>query len=178
MMDDFQQGFQGYLEMAVWYLVAMAVIMPMIFHMIIYGTTVPLALSLGATRKEVWMGLQLYRLAMLLPVLGGVVLVAVLGAAVDFWLVFVLLLAGYLFFGGIGGVLGVLSTKLSRGALLAVIFAISTGGLSVAAGAALLTVLAWEMVPALIFILPVVGLLVYVACTCYERKAIRAICVK
>lgn len=178
LMGDPQRGFLEYLEMATWYLVAMAVFMPVIFNLLIYGTTVPLTLSLGATRKEAWTGLQLYRLAMLLPLLGGVVLLAVLGATMDFWLVFVLLLSGYLFFGGIGGILGVLGTKLSRGALVAVTAAISTCSLAVAAVAALLTVLAEQVAFSLIFILPVVGLLVYIACTCFEKKAIKALCVK
>lgn len=50
LMGDAQRGFLEYLEMATWYLVAMAVFMPVIFNLLIYGTTVPLTLSLGATQ--------------------------------------------------------------------------------------------------------------------------------
>lgn len=177
-MDGFQRSLPEYLELTSIYLAAMTVIMPAVLGLIIYGTTVPLALSLGATRKEAWVGLQLYRLAMLLPVLGELTLFAVFETTIDFWLIVVMLLSGYLLSGGIGGIMGILTPKVSGASRIAVVCVIFIAGLSVAVAAVVFAVVVWEWMPALIVILPLLAALVYTLCTCCERKVILALYVK
>ena len=176
--DDFGRSFQEYLKLASMYLTGMAVFMPVIFNMGSYAVTLPLTLSLGATRKEGWIGLQLYRLAMILPVMGSLALIAVLRATSDFWLFFVILLSGYLVFSGIGGLMGILTTKLSRGSLVAAVAAISIGAVAVTVVVGVVIAVVSKVVPALIAIAPFLAALVYAFCTCHERKAILALYVK
>ena len=176
MTGDSTKSLHDYFEMATIYLVGMAVIMPAIFNIYTYAQTVPLTLSFGVTRKEVWLGLQLYRIAMLLPVGGAIVLLFVLGSRVDILASLVLTLAGGLYFSGIGGFSGALTVKLGRGTLLmiALVWIVS---LALAAVLVVIPVVN-EKVDILIYILPLVGALVYTMCTCFEKKAIKALCVK
>ena len=176
MTGDSSKSLHDYFEMATIYLVGMAVIMPAIFNIYTYAQTVPLTLSFGVTRKEVWLGLQLYRIAMLLPVVGAIVLLFVLGSRVDILASLVLTLAGGLYFSGIGGFSGALTVKLGRGTLLmiALVWIVS---LALAAVLVVIPVVN-EKVDILIYILPPVGALVYTMCTCFEKKAIKALCVK
>ena len=176
MTGDSTKSLHDYFEMATIYLVGMAVIMPAIFNIYTYTQTVPLTLSFGVTRKEVWLGLQLYRIAMLLPVMGANVLLFVLGSRVDILVSLVLTLAGGLYFSGIGGFSGALTVKLGRGTLLmiALVWIVS---LALAAVLVVIPVVN-EKVDILIYILPLVGALVYTLCTCFEKKAIKALCVK
>ena len=176
MTGDSSKSLHDYFEMATIYLVGMAVIMPAIFNIYTYAQTVPLTLSFGVTRKEVWLGLQLYRIAMLLPVVGAIVLLFVLGSRVDILPSLVLTLAGGLYFSGIGGFSGALTVKLGRGTLLmiALVWIVS---LALAAVLVVIPVVN-EKVDILIYILPLVGALVYTLCTCFEKKAIKALCVK
>lgn len=176
MTGDSTKSLHDYFEMATIYLVGMAVIMPAIFNIYTYTQTVPLTLSFGVTRKEVWLGLQLYRIAMLLPVMGANVLLFVLGSHVDILLSLVLTLAGGLYFSGIGGFSGALTVKLGRGTLLmiALVWIVS---LALAAVLVVIPVVN-KKVDILIYILPLVGTLVYTLCTCFEKKAIKALCVK
>lgn len=176
MTGDSSKSLHDYFEMATIYLVGMAVIMPAIFNIYTYAQTVPLTLSFGVTRKEVWLGLQLYRIAMLLPVGGAIVLLFVLGSRVDILASLVLTLAGGLYFSGIGGFSGALTVKLGRGTLLmiALVWIVS---LALAAVLVVIPVVN-EKVYILIYILPLVGALVYTLCTCFEKKAIKALCVK
>lgn len=177
-MDGFQRSLPEYLELTSMYLAAMTVIMPPVLGLIIYGTTIPLALSLGATRKEAWVGLQLYRLAMLLPVLGEITLFAVFETTIDFWLILVMLLSGYIFSGGLGGILGILTPKVSGASRIVVVCVIFIAGLSLAVAAVVFAVVIWEWVPALILFLPLTAALLYTLFTCCERKAIMALYVK
>ncbi|MBQ7858232.1 MAG: hypothetical protein IJ351_06345 [Oscillospiraceae bacterium] len=176
MTGDSTKSLHDYFEMATIYLVGMAVIMPAIFNIYTYTQTVPLTLSFGVTRKEVWLGLQLYRIAMLLPVMGANVLLFVLGSRVDILVSLVLTLAGGLYFSGIGGFSGALTVKLGRGTLLmiALVWIVS---LALAAVLVVIPVVN-KKVDILIYILPLVGTLVYTLCTCFEKKAIKALCVK
>ena len=176
MTGDSTKSLHDYFEMATIYLVGMAVIMPAIFNIYTYTQTVPLTLSFGVTRKEVWLGLQLYRIAMLLPVVGAIVLLFVLGSRVDILASLVLTLAGGLYFSGIGGFSGALTVKLGRGTLLmiALVWIVS---LALAAVLVVIPVVN-KKVDILIYILPLVGTLVYTLCTCFEKKAIKALCVK
>lgn len=176
MTGDSTKSLHDYFEMATIYLVGMAVIMPAIFNIYTYAQTVPLTLSFGVTRKEVWLGLQLYRIAMLLPVVGAIVLLFVLGSRVDILASLVLTLAGGLYFSGIGGFSGALTVKLGRGTLLmiALVWIVS---LALAAVLVVIPVVN-KKVDILIYILPLVGTLVYTLCTCFEKKAIKALCVK
>lgn len=177
MADDSQRSLQDYFEMATIYLVGMTVIMPAIFNISTYIQTVPLTLSLGATRKEVWVGIQLYRMAMLLPVVAVIALLFVLGSHVDILVSLALTLAGGLYFSGIGGLSGALTVKLGRNTLLVAIALIWIVSLAVAALLVVIPV-ANEQTDALIYILPSVGMLVYVLCTCFEKKSMAALCVK
>ena len=176
MTGDSTKSLHDYFEMATIYLVGMAVIMPAIFNIYTYTQTVPLTLSFGVTRKEVWLGLKLYRIAMLLPVMGANVLLFVLGSRVDILVSLVLTLAGGLYFSGIGGFSGALTVKLGRGTLLmiALVWIVS---LALAAVLVVIPVVN-KKVDILIYILPLVGTLVYTLCTCFEKKAIKALCVK
>ena len=176
MTGDSSKSLHDYFEMATIYLVGMAVIMPAIFNIYTYAQTVPLTLSFGVTRKEVWLGLQLYRIAMLLPVVGAIVLLFVLGSRVDILASLVLTLAGGLYFSGIGGFSGALTVKLGRGTLLMIAL---VWIVSIALAAVLVVIpVVNKKVDILIYILPLVGTLVYTLCTCFEKKAIKALCVK
>ena len=88
----------------------------------------------------------------------------------------VLTLAGGLYFSEIGGFSGALTVKLGRGTLLmiALVWIVS---LALAAVLVVIPVVN-EKVDILIYILPLVGALVYTLCTCFEKKAIKALCVK
>ena len=176
MTGDSTKSLHDYFEMATFNLVGMAEIMPAIFNIYTYTQTVPLTLSFGVTRKEVWLGLQLYRIAMLLPVMGANVLLFVLGSRVDILVSLVLTLAGGLYFSGIGGFSCALTVKLGRGPLLmiALVWIVS---LALAAVLVVIPVVN-KKVDILIYILPLVGTLVYTLCTCFEKKAIKALCVK
>lgn len=169
---------QRYLGMATGYLAVLTAVLPTIFSQMLHASTIPLTLSLGATRKETWVGLQLYRLAILLPVLGGMALFFILGSGVDIQLTLILMLSGYLYFNGVGCILGILSTKLSRGALAITTALISVGSLALAAVPVILTLLAREYAVVLIYILPAFGILIYGICTHFERKTIKTTCVK
>ena len=105
-----------------------------------------------------------------------IVLIFVLGSRVDILASLVLTLAGGLYFSGIGGFSGALTVKLGRGTLLmiALVWIVS---LALAAVLVVIPVVN-EKVDILIYILPPVGALVYTMCTCFEKKAIKALCVK
>lgn len=178
MMNGSEKTTQEYLSTAIGYLTGLAAILPVIFNMSAYRLTIPLTLSFGATRKETLWGIQLYRIAMLVPVLGAMVLLSVLSSAEKSWVAPVLLLTGCLVSSGIGGLLGALSLKLSGGILTLVTILVMVFGVALAT-LLVMVVLAVEEEPAvLVYILPAIGALVYGICSCFELRAIKALYVR
>lgn len=177
MMNGSEKTTQEYLSTAIGYLTGLAAILPVIFNMSAYRLTIPLTLSFGATRKETLWGLQLYRIAMLVPVLGAMVLLSVLSSAEKSWVAPVLLLTGCLVSSGIGGVLGALSLKLSGSILTLVTILVMVFGVALAA-LLVMVVLAVEEPAVLVYILPAIGALVYGICSSFEVKAIKALYVR
>lgn len=171
------------LTMATMYLVMFSAIMALVFNMTLYQSVLPLTISFGCLRKEALVGLQIYRLTVLIPVTA---ITAVLAAMVapdigtQAWIIVVLEIAAYLFCTSIGGLIGPLSGKLSK-TLLGVLYGVAmlafmvilAGGIIVVFIMEELNVLGWVA-----WLVLGVAVAVYGLCSIAEIRGIKHLCVR
>ena len=181
MVQDTRETWNEYLEMGALYLGMFGACMCMILGTSIYQVHAPLAISLGSTRKEVLLGIQCYRFviaSILLAVAALLLMLTGETAQSLVWTVLPLGAAAFLAFHGIGAVLGCLSTKLGRGALIAVSIVamlLCVGGI----GAVVLIIsLKYFLQGNVVWIVLGIGALVYALSMIYEFKTIKKFSVK
>ena len=116
-------GWMQVMQMGAIYTLVMGGAMMLISSVNLYWLHVPLALMFSSTRKETYIGLQYYRLAIAVPVL----LVSSIMCTMTYpefrantWMVVVLGMSAFMILGGIGGILGYICYKLSKAALMGI----------------------------------------------------------
>ena len=164
------------------YLAMFGSVMAMVFNMTAYQTFLPLTLSFGCTRREAIVGMQVYRLTVLV-VLAGVS--AVLTSLDAFTMstapriIIALEISAYLFFSSLGGVSGALSTKLSKVMLGIVSAAAVLVGLGLVCGVAVyLVTQSMELPGGVGWILLALAVLIYGLCSIAEARTIKRFCVR
>lgn len=170
---------QENINLGVLYLAMFGSIMSQMFNIAAYQTVVPLALSFGGTRKEVVLGIHIYRLAIILPLVIVVAVVTMLTTSAmryQLLVIVVLMVAAFLFFSGLGATIGSLQSKLGKTAL-SVISAVSVLGGMVLFGLCVFLLYAVFEKGILWFSLGF-GALVYTVCSVFEYRAIKSYCVK
>lgn len=165
------------LQTTVIYLAVSGCIMAMIFSMGLYQTLIPLSLRFGGLRADVITGIQLYRLALILPVVLATAGLAVL-SPIPMDTTLVLVIAVFLFFNGLGGVLGAFSQKLSKNAqtALSTIAVLAAVGLLGVIALVLLNVFA--LTKSVLWIFLGLSVAVYGVCTYFEARAVHHFCVR
>lgn len=165
----------GFLRQGAIYFVIMGVMMSLLYNMGLHQTVIPLSLSFGGTRREAVLGVQLYRLTVLFFLLvGGAALLILLHMEFDALLFAIPIIIGvYLFFSGLGGLLGSFSNKLSKKALsvLSVITILVVANILIF----LVMALDFGLNPSSTLGLPLlaIGILVYGICCVFEVRSIR-----
>ncbi len=157
------------------YFVILGIMMALLNNMSIHQTIIPLSLSFGGTRKEAISGVQLYRLTVLIFLLIGAFVmfglmlpdISILFGAIP------IMLGAYLFFAGLGGLLGTFVSKINKGVLgvivvfatLLIIFILIFAILGLEIGLEIS-----DYIPLLIFI---PGAAVYGICSIFEVRSIQ-----
>ena len=181
MVQDTRETCNEYLEMGALYLGMFGACMCMILGTSIYQVHAPLAISLGSTRKEVLFGIQCYRFviaSILLAVAALLLMLTGETAQSLVWTILPLGVATFMVFNGIGAVLGCLSTKLGRGALIAVsilTMLLCVGGLG---AAVLIIALKYSLQGNVVWIVLGIGTLVYALSMIFEAQTIKKFSVK
>ncbi len=181
MVQDTRETWNEYLEMGAIYLGMFGSCMCMILGTSAYQVHAPLAISLGSTRKEVLFGIQCYRFviaSILLAVAALLLMLTGETAQSLVWTILPLGVAAFLVFNSIGAVLGCLSTKLGRGALIAVsivMMLLCVGG----AGATILIIaLKYSLRGNIVWVVLCIGTLVYAMSMIFEVQTIKKFSVK
>lgn len=173
-----ENNWKSSLNMGAIYLTMFGGFMGMMQGIAVYQVHVPLAISFGATRKEVLWGIHCYRLVI------TVLLLAVAGVmcalAEELW-IWGALLAGiclFLVFNGMGAILGSFSNRLGKTAVILTMI----GALLLLAGAVAVVVIGQNLLQmhGVLFSALLLGLsiLVYALCMGHEVKAIRKFSVR
>ena len=181
MVQDTRETWNEYLEMGALYLGMFGACMCMILGTSIYQVHAPLAISLGSTRKEVLLGIQCYRFVIASILLAVAALLLMLTGETAHslvWTIIPLGVAVFLVFNSIGAVLGCLSTKLGRGALIAVsivMMLLCVGGVG---AAVLIIALKYSLQGNVVWIVLGIGALVYTLSMIFEGQTIKKFSVK
>lgn len=180
-VQDTRETWNEYLEMGAIYIGMFGACMCMILSTSIYQVHAPLAISLGSTRKEVLFGIQCYRFviaSILLAVAALLLMLTGETAQSLVWTILPLGVAAFMVFNGIGAVLGCLSTKLGRGALIAVsilVMLLCVGGVG---AAVLIIALKYSLQGNVVWIVLGIGTLVYALSMIFEVQTIKKFSVK
>lgn len=119
MEPDFEMG--RLMNMASGYLVGIGVVMTVVVGLMDYKTTLPLALSLGSTRKEALIGMQLGRLVYALVFLAAIALLFAAGNGLDSLPVLLpIALGAMLAMSAVGAVFGMVTVKFGKVAAVVV----------------------------------------------------------
>ena len=181
MVQDTRETWNEYLEMGALYLGMFGACMCMILGTSIYQVHAPLAISLGSTRKEVLLGIQCYRFVIASILLAVAALLLMLTGETAHslvWTIIPLGVAVFLVFNSIGAILGGLSTKLGRGALIAVsivMMLLCVGGVG---AAVLIIALKYSLQGNVVWIVLGIGILVYALSMIFEVQTITKFSVK
>lgn len=181
MAQDTEETWQDYLEMGAIYLCLFGAVMCMSFGTSIYQVHVPLAISFGSTRKEALLGMQCYRLVIASIILAAVELLLFMTgdtAQPLMWAVVPLESAAFLVFNGLGAILGGLSTKLGRGALVAVSIVVMLLGVGGVIAVILIIALKYSLQRNVVWIVLGIGTLVYALSMIFEVRTIKKFSVK
>lgn len=179
--QDLRETWNEYLELGAIYLGIFGACMCMILSTSIYQVHAPLVISLGSTRREVLFGIQCYRFiiaSILLAVEAPLLMLTGETAQSLVWTILPLGVAAFLVFSGIGAVLGCLSTKLGRGALIAVsilTMLLCVGGVG---AAVLIIALKYSLQGNAVWIVLGIGALVYTLSMIFEVQTIKKFSVK
>ncbi len=163
------------------YLAIMGVIMALMCNLSLYQLHVPLTLGFGASRKSVAVGLHIFRLVLMVPVLIAVWLVFTAmddGFVVAPWFLTTLAAAAFFICNGLGSLMGILSPKLGKGAITAMSVALMLLALLLVGLMVLFTILFADINTWLVWVIWGASALVYAVCSIAEYRAIRRFCVK
>lgn len=175
LLNTDEDPLQSFFQQGTIYFVIMGVLLALLGNMGIHQTIIPISLSFGGTRKEAVWGVQLYRLTVLLFLLAGASsLFGLMLSDVSLLLLTIPAMIGvYLFFAGLGGLLGTSVSRISKGVLAVIvgfatllvmfilIFVILGMGIGVEIS---------DYIPWLIFI---PGAAVYGICSIFEVRSIK-----
>ena len=178
MGQDAADTWQYYLNMGAMYLAMFGAFMSIVLGASIYQVFVPLAISFGSTRKEVFWGLQCYRFVVTFFVLLVAGILCAVAKEISVWIALPFGICAFLVFHGMGAIVGGLSSKLGKTAL--VIMALV--GMLLFFGMIGLILMGhnWFAMHKNVFalLMPGIGVLVYALCMIYEVKTIRKFSVK
>ena len=181
MAQDSRETWEDYLVMGAVYLGMFGAFICMTLGTSIYQVHVPLAISFGSTRKEALLGIQCYRLVIASIILAVAELLFFMTgdtARSMAWAVVPLGAAAFLVFNSIGAILGGLSTKLGKGALIAgsiIVMLLCVGGI----GSVILIIgLKYSLQKSVVWIVLGIGSLVYALSMVFEVKSIKKFSVK
>lgn len=123
LLNTDEDPLQSFFRQGTIYFVIMGVLMSLLSNMGLHQTIIPISLSFGGTRKEAIWGVQLYRLIVLLFLLiGASVLFGLMLSDVSILLGTIPIIIGlYLFFAGLGGLLGTFVSRISKGVLVVIV---------------------------------------------------------
>ena len=167
-----------YLNMGAMWLGMFGAFMSIVLGASIYQVFVPLAISFGSTRKEVFWGLQCYRFVVTFFVLLVAGILCAVAKEISVWIALPFGICAFLVFHGMGAIMGGLSSRLGKTAL--VIMALV--GMLLFFGMIGLILMGhnWFAMHKNVFalLMPGIGVLVYALCMIYEVKTIRKFSVK
>lgn len=176
LMNEENDTLGDILYMSALYLGMFGAFMSLIFNMGLYQSLLPLALSFGGTRREAMQGLQLCRIANLIPVVAAVALCAARQS--EPFVEVTLMIAAGLLFSGLGGLVGSLAPVLSKGVLALVSAAAVLGGMVLIGAAAFLAVVAFGSSGGILWTILGISVLGYAVCSLFEARAVRHWCVR
>ena len=177
-------GIMDALQMGGFFLMMFGIMISTVLNTTVYQLHLPLTLSFGSTRKEAFVGIQLYRLINgLIVVLVGCGLYGVAGAMGDEWLmpawcIGVLGLGAYLLMGAFGILMGILATKLGKVALAAVAGVVTLLGMVTIGGAVLGLELGFGLERWMVWIVLALGAVVYGLMLIPEVRTLKKFCVR
>lgn len=178
MVLDAENTWQYRLNMGAIYLALFGAFMSMVLGASTYQVFAPLAISFGSTRKEVFWGIQCYRFVITFSLLLVAGILCAVAKEISVWYALPFGICAFLIFHGMGAILGGLSSKFGKTALIIMTLV----GLIPFFGMIGLILMGhnWlamhKNVSALL--MPGIGILVYALCMIYEVKTIRKISVK
>ena len=175
---DAADTWRRYLNMGAMWLGMFGAFMSIVLGASIYQVFVPLAISFGSTRKEVFWGLQCYRFVVTFFVLLVAGIFCAVAKEISVWIALPFGICAFLVFHGMGAIMGGLSSRLGKTAL--VIMALVGMLLFIGMIGLILMGHNWFAMHKNVFalLMPGIGVLVYALCMIYEVKTIRKFSVK
>jgi hypothetical protein len=175
---DAADTWRRYLNMGAMWLGMFGAFMSIVLGASIYQVFVPLAISFGSTRKEVFWGLQCYRFVVTFFVLLVAGILCAVAKEISVWIALPFGICAFLVFHGMGAIMGGLSSRLGKTAL--VIMALVGMLLFIGMIGLILLGHNWFALHKNVFalLMPGIGVLVYALCMIYEVKTIRKFSVK
>ena len=175
---DAADTWRRYLNMGAMWLGMFGAFMSIVLGASIYQVFVPLAISFGSTRKEVFWGLQCYRFVVTFFVLLVAGILCAVAKEISVWIALPFGICAFLVFHGMGAIMGGLSSRLGKTAL--VIMALVGMLLFIGMIGLILLGHNWFAMHKNVFalLMPGIGVLVYALCMIYEVKTIRKFSVK
>ena len=171
------------LTMTAMYMLLFGAAINMLYNITVYKVMLPLALSFGSTRKEAFVGIQCYRLVYAVLVIGVAVPLYLLARedGVTELMIFVPIGIGLmLMMNALGAVLGMIGNRFGKG-FMAVLTVV---GSLIACGIVVTAVILFSFLSESIgsyyglWLLPVVGLVIYGLVSIAEHKAVKKYSVK
>lgn len=175
---DAADTWRRYLNMGAMWLGMFGAFMSIVLGTSIYQVFVPLAISFGSTRKEVFWGLQCYRFVVTFFVLLVAGILCAVAKEISVWIALPFGICAFLVFHGMGAIMGGLSSRLGKTALI--IMALVGMLLFIGMIGLILMGHNWFAMHKNVFalLMPGIGVLVYALCMLYEVKTIRKFSVK
>ena len=169
-------GVSEMLTMTAMYMLLFGAVINMLYNATAYKVTLPVALGFGSTRKEAFVGIQCYRLVYAALVIGVAVPLYLLSgedgrADLVFFIPFGIGLM--LIMNGLGAVLGMLGNRFGKGVLAAVTVIGSLLACVILFGGIIVFALLDERIgTAVMWVMPIVGLVVYGVVSIFEHRAV------
>lgn len=164
------------LTMTAMYMLLFGAVINMLYNVTVYKVTLPLALSFGSTRKEAFVGIQCYRLVYAVLVIGVAVplfLLAGEDGRADMMFFAPIGIGLLLTLNGLGAVLGMLGNRFGKGVLAAVTVIGSLLACAIMFGSIIVFALLDERIgTAVMWVMPIVGLVVYGVVSIFEHRAV------
>lgn len=163
------------------YLLLFGTIMSMALCANVYLIHVNLSLSFGCTRKEAFLGLQVFRLAIAVPVIlvsGGLMALAGGSREISPGMMMGAGAAAFLLNNALGGVLGILSTRRRRAFLVAVQIVLTILGTGLVGFALYMLIFEWELQLWGLGILLAVGAALYGLSSAAEWRCLKRLSVR
>ena len=178
---DAADTWRYYLNMGAMYLAMFGAFMSMVLGASIYQVFVPLAISFGSTRREVLFGIQCYRLVSMLLILAVSAILLIISEGMLLNNEVANLPTGvgaFLMLNGSGIILGCCSTKLGKARMIIVGIVTMILTCSIIGAVIFLAAVKYQMRGNTMWVILIVGILVYLLCMIYEVKTIRKFSVK